>query len=425
MNNRYLLAIVAMPLVSGPLVSGAAHAQSATPATPVMKSVADRQRPEYLPIGGRLGSFFLYPTLTVTGAATDNARASDADKRDDAFVVANGEAKLVSNWSVHALNTQVYASQSAHTLSTENATQYGAQLDGRYDVSRVANVGLVLRADHLVEDRSSFTSPAGAREPVRYNRARATLATEQDFGRLVVQSVLSYTKVDYDDAVTLDGVPIPQQFRDATILGASGSIAYAVSPGYSVVVSGTADRRRYVIGADDPRQPGNFDRDSSGGRIEAGVRLTLTDLITGEIRAGYLVRDYADPRFRDTSGASFGANVLWNVTPLTSIQLYADRRIDEASSIDVAGNRVTEVTLTVDHELLRNLIVTAYGRYAAIAPLGDFASSSERGARLSARYFVNRQLSLRAAYARGDRSSPDPVRELHENRVSAGVQLSF
>ncbi|QCI79570.1 hypothetical protein E6W36_08535 [Hankyongella ginsenosidimutans] len=46
---------------------------------------ADRPRPEYAPVGVRLGSFFLYPSLAVDASYTDNVFAEAEDKSSDGF----------------------------------------------------------------------------------------------------------------------------------------------------------------------------------------------------------------------------------------------------------------------------------------------------------------------------------------------------
>lgn len=389
-------------------------------------SVADRPRYDYAPVGGRLGSFFLYPTITTSVVATDNVRASEVDKRSDVFALMEAQARLSSIWSIHALNVELFADQSVHArLGTEDASQYGGQVDGRLDLARDGNITLKVRAEHLLEERSSFTSPTGARRRVPYDTARVALGGTQTFSRFTMASELSYQTVSYDDTVAGDGSALSQRFRDARIFGADASIAYQISPGYSLLLRGIADRRDYPLDALSPLQPGNLDRTSSGGRIEAGVKLSLASLLYGQLRVGYLVRNYADPRFQDSSGASFGGDLLWNPTRLTSVRLTADRRIDEANSLDAAGVRITEVGTTVDHELQRNLILTGNVRYVDFTPLGPVGDSTEWGGRVSARYLANRRISLRGTYLYTDRTSADPGRAFKENRATITAQLTF
>lgn len=390
------------------------------------RGVAERWRPDYQPIGGRLGAFFLYPTLTLTAAATDNARASDRDRRGDAYFEAQAAARLQSNWSVHALSVDARLSRSVHArLSSEDATQYGAAVAGRLDASRDLEARLLLSADRLVEARSSYASPAGARAPVPYDVVRAAAGATRGFGRLEVAADLSAASARYRTVASRSGERLFQGYRDVDTAAADASAALELSPGRALLLRVAADRRRYALRASDPRQPGGLDRDSTGGRAEAGVKLSLAGLLHGQLRAGYLVRRYDDPRLRDASGASFGADLLWSAGRATSLRVAAERRVDEAGSTDVAGNRVTELAGTLDHEARRNLILTAHLRRARISPLGAVPPSSELTARAGALWLASRRVSLRAAATHAERTSPAEARRFRENRVTAGLALSF
>lgn len=412
-------------MTAAAFLPGNVAAQTVVDGTPEIVGVADRQRPEFRPIGGRLGAFFLYPTLSVSGGATDNARADPA-RVDDAFLLVAGEARLSSIWSRHSLNLQAYGNRSIHSLETEDVTQFGGQLDGRLNLTSDTSLNAVVRADHLAEDRSNFASPRDAREPIRFDRVRASLGGTHAFGRFTLTSQLAYTSVSFEDAVSQAGTPISQRYRDARLYSSAASIAYAIAPGYSVLLSGAADRRDYSLSAADPRQPGNIERDSWGGRIETGMRLTVNNVIAGEIRAGYLTRNYADPRLLDTSGPSFGANLLWNVSRVMSVRAAADRRVDEAGSTLAAGTRVTEGSLKIEYEIERNLIVTGSARIANLKPLSlGSESSTERGATARALYIASRLISLHADFAHTQRNSPDPLFAHRENRVAAGIRFAF
>ncbi|MEJ2459992.1 MAG: outer membrane beta-barrel protein [Novosphingobium sp.] len=150
--------------LAGLFIPTAVFAQTAT--IPEGVGVADRARPDYKPIGGRIGSFFLYPVIDVSAEASDNVKASSTDRKSDAYAVISGNAKLQSNFSRHALNLQVHADQSLHArASSEDVTRYGVKLDGLYDISRDASLSALVLADHTFEERTSYNIPLDAIEP--------------------------------------------------------------------------------------------------------------------------------------------------------------------------------------------------------------------------------------------------------------------
>lgn len=397
-----------------------------TSTVPEGVGVADRQRPDYQPIGGRLGSFFLYPTVELKVDTSDNVRATTTNRLDDVAGVTLGKVKLQSNFSRHAINVQGYVDHSFHAnVTTENVTRYGGQLDGVYDISANTKLTALVLADHSVEARSSFNSPLGARLPGGFDRYYAMITAKQKFGRLDVTGTVAYTSNKYANVTLEAGGVFDQRFRNADTFTGALAVGYMFRPGVSVIARGTVDRINYTLSADSPLQPGNLDRDSSGVRLEAGFRFELTSLLYGEVRGGYFKRSYSDARLQDTSGVSFGGELLWNASPLTSLRISADRRVEEAASTTIAGNLTTDLQASVDHELRANLVLSANVRHVNILPLGDLRASNELYAGAGARMWVSRQLSLRLRYRYADRNSPIAGRSFTENLATAGVQLTF
>jgi len=401
-----------------------AFAQSAS--VPEGVGVADRQRPDNSPIGGRLGSFFLYPVVDVKIDATDNVRATTTGRLSDLDLSLGGRARLRSNFSRHVLNLEAYAGRSFHTnVVTENVTRYGGKIDGVYDISSATKLSAQILADHGAEARSSYNSPLNARSPGRFNRLNSALTLQQKFGNLDISGKFGYTVINYSNVQLFDGSIFNQEYRKSKVYAGTLTAGYMFRPGISVIARGTADKVDYSLAASDPLQPGNFNRDSNGLRVEAGFRFELTSLLYGDVRAGYFKRDYSDPRLQGTSGVSFGGDLLFNVSALTTLRASADRRVDEAASTTIGGNRTTELQLSIDHELFRNVVLSANLRHLDIVPLGPLQSSKEFYAGAGGRWQFSRQLSLHLGYRRAQRRSPGIGRAFRENLGTADVQLTF
>ena len=138
--------------------------------------------------------------------------------------------------------------------------------------------------------------------------------------------------------------------------------------------------------------------------LEAGISLELTNLVFGTIQAGYLHRNYEDDRMTDASGPSFDADVLWSVTPLTSIEASGRHYIENSRSTNFAGNIRTDLGLKVHHELYRNVVLRSEFTYGHFAPIVGGASGNEYSALLGGRYRMNRRVTLNAQvlYSRRD-----------------------
>ena len=417
MRNIALLA-----MLSGTALCSVAQAQEVPPNV----GVADRARPAFDALGIRAGSVLVFPAITGRIEYDDNVLASPAGKRGDSVFYVEPEVRVRSDFSRHAFDTRFYYGRSFHNkLGGEDTSEYGAIGRGVLDVTRRTRIRLGGSYEHNAENRSSLSSFTGSRTPVKYDRLAGSLGIEQEVGDFILLGRGEYRRVSYEDAVDPLGNPIDLEFRNLRTKTATGQISYRLRSGTTAFVRVSADRRRYDLRPGDPGFDPftQTDRSSNGLRAEAGLGLELTRLIYGNIRVGYLRQKYADIKLRDTSGLSYGADILWNVTPLTTFRLTADRSVDETSSQTTAGNLRSEFTAKVDHELLRYVILSAGARYARINPAGPTARSREVEANVGVRYLMNRYMELRGGYSYEKRSSNANVIRFSSNRVFVGLTL--
>lgn len=410
-----------------PIAAPSAPGGYAPPDVPVPEgiSVASRPRSDYLPVGGRLGSFFLYPELTVTERYTDNVRATDAIRFGSHSVRVAGGAQVVSGFSRHELRAGGWFNRNfffGH--GDENASQYGGAVAARADLPGTT-VRLRASAERRVLSREDFNSPNSARSPLSFNRLGGSLDVERRISRFSIAAGGTVARLRYLNVIDDSGVITDQRWRDVTTYTARAEAGYEFNPGFRAIVRGEYYRADYALPANDPAQPGGLDRDSRGWRIEGGVRKALSRVLTGEIRVGYLDRRYADPRLLKASGLSFSGDLLWNVTSLTSLRFRADRRIDEAASAVAAGNRVTEFGTVVEHELRRNVIVTAAADYGRISPLGPSPVATQWSVRGGARLLLDRNLSATLEFRHAERDSVDPLHDYTASSGMAGVMLTL
>jgi hypothetical protein len=372
--------------------------------------IADRSRPDYDPQGQRLSSFLLYPSVTVRADGTDNYRASDTDRLSDVFLTISPELRAASNWNRHRLNGRVFLDQGIHArLPGENSTQYGASADGVLDITRQSILNADLSVAHLVESRSSLGSFRNSREPVAYETYHGAVGAAQELNRLSLNASIGANYTNFHDVPGLDRTVIDQDFRDYKMLTSLASAKYDIGGGLGLILSAEANKSTYSfhpgdIGFD-PRT--TLDRQSSGYSLEGGLTFELSALVFGSAQVGLLNRNYRDPRLQDFSGLSYNANILWNVTPLTSLRFRAARSVEDTSSTTVAGNIRSDFGIGVDHELYRYIILGGDLRYASFKPNGDGFGGKEYGVGASARYLVDRNWSatINARYDRRDSDS--------------------
>lgn len=411
--------------LAGLLVAGtSARAQDTAPPSP-LPPPSERRLPEFEPVGGRIGSFFLYPSLETRIEYDDNILALPDDGAGDIELTVRGAVQLKSTWQRHSLEADAYIQQNFHQeFTTEDVMEGGARVRGRLDIDRDTSARLVASLDSLAENRANITSIAQARQPTRFRRADTQLSLARQFGRVQLIGDAQFLVLDFDDAIGAGGTSIDQDFRDSVYMRGSLTTLVELSPRVSGLVRGQVDRLTFN---GNPAVPDPFDRDSTGYSVEAGAKVEFSSLLFGELRAGVLHRAVDDPSAQGLTGLSFGANLTWNVTPLTTVRLFADRQVEEGGSQLVSGNVRSQARVEAEHELLRNFVLEASASVARIDTIGQIETSAdEYNLMVGATWKLNRNLRLFARADRFERFADESFfREFTRNRVSVGVRLVY
>src|SRR5262249_32564899 len=143
--------------------------------------------------------------------------------------------------------------------------------------------------------------------------------------------------------------------------------------------------------------------------VSGGANFDITHLVRGEIQLGYMDQRFVSPLFKPISGLSAKGQVEWFPTQLTTVTGTVLRGVGDSGILGSAGYLTTTGGLQIDHELMRNLILTANGmvtedKYYGISRIDDIW-----GVGAAADWLVTRHLGLTLAY-------------LHSNQQSSGAQ---
>ncbi|WP_426024082.1 outer membrane beta-barrel protein [Brevundimonas sp. PWP3-1b1] len=363
-------------------------------------AVRDRPQPAYDALGIRTGGFTVFPRLPFDIVHDDNVFAADDDRQAATTLRLRPEIVARSNWSRHALQAHGRVAIDRNLdFDSENTTDWSLGAAARLDGVRGAN--LVAGADFAKahEARTAAGADPITQEPVAFDLASASLGAERAKGRLRVSARAAVDRYDYRDGFGETGAVIEQDDRDRTVFTLTGRADYALSPATAIFLQMTSDDRDY------DRIAGRPLRTSSGRQTLAGVDFELGALVRGEIAAGYIRQDFEDAAFGDLDGFGGRAKLSWFPTQLTTVTAAAARTVEDTGVIDSAGALRTDLSLSVDHELLRNLILTAQATYADDAYNGLPRTDTRFGAGVSAVYRINRRYGFTAGLTWLDQSS--------------------
>jgi hypothetical protein len=354
----------------------------------------------------RFGGFDFNASVDFAATHTDNLFAAETNEQEDTYFTVSPRARLASHWSRHALAADAGASFNSHQdVSSEDATTGYAGLYGRYDISARTNVFGSARIAHDVEPRTDPDAPLTG-DPVEYDRTDLSAGVQHTFNRFRATGSVSELRVRYDNA---------QEFRDFDQTTLRGRLEAEVSPRFGLLFEASADNRDYN------NTPA---LNSDGQTYLVGATINLTDLMRGEIAVGQFNRDYDSGE--STEGLAISSNLEWYITRLTTLSFNAHRNTEDVVGATVAVPYVeTEVGARVDHELLRNVILTAgiqggTREYDIIDRNDDYSRFD-----VGADYLLNRRAVIRARYQHDEveSSGADRYRDYEINAVTLGLTL--
>ena len=335
------------------------------------ETVQTRARPELQPLGIRAGSFLIFPALGLDETYNDNVFAtrsheietdgnkSKNNKKSDLVTDVKPEISVESDWANHALNFKAGADSGVYSqYSRLDYNDWFVSGDGRLDITRNAAFFAGGGFAHEHEDPGAPDAPSSAKQVTEYDLTTGFARYIQKFGRFNATGEGAVVRTDYDKTNTFSGDELTNTARDITVYSGGGRLGYELVPHYEAYVKVEGNDRHY----DTNNQPGtenDIERNSQGYTAVTGVALDLGGVLFGDVYAGYLAQYFNDSTFDNVSTFTAGGTLTWNVTTLTTLNARAARLFQDTIQTGSPGIIRTTGGVSADHELLRNLILSA------------------------------------------------------------------
>lgn len=390
-----------------PLISTLAALSVGVPAVALAQEVGP-----YEPLGIRAGSFLIYPTLSVSEAYDDNVFAVDNNTDDDLITVISPQVRVESNFSRHRLGFTAGSEVAFHVNETDEDYQdFFVSSDGRLDITRQNYVDAEVLFARNHQERDDPEDTGDRNHLTEFNRYGGELSFTQLFNRLNFRVTGRTFRTAYEESDQAD--------RDQMAYEGLLRTGFFVSPRINAFVEGSynvqkRDRRRDFSGED---------RDSQGWGVAVGTAVDLTNLLVGEVSVGYRRQSFDEDDFGDEDGIGYGLDLTWSPTLLTTVALSGggDFRPTSSEGSDAESNFRSTAGVSVNHELLRNVVLN--GRFNYVRD--DFSGISRTDDTIyvggGASYLLNRYLSVDAGYTFSKRWSDDSTEEFDRNVVRVGV----
>jgi uncharacterized protein (PEP-CTERM system associated) len=136
---------------------------------------------------------------------------------------------------------------------------------------------------------------------------------------------------------------------------------------------------------------------------------------------GYRRQTYDDARLSTVGGPTYGGTITWNASGLTTVKGFVSRSVEETTVSGSSGSFDSEYGASVEHELLRNLILSGRGAYLnsdykGVSREDDYLKFGAQG-----KYLLNRNLYVTFKYDYERRDSNVAGQDYSQNVVLLSV----
>lgn len=345
-------------------------------------------------VGIRTGGFLTKAAIELRAGYDSNPGRLDVPKASPFYVIAP-ELLIASDWERHALTADLRGSFTGYSRSFPgegsivspmptniDRPDFTGRIDGRLDVRRDTRINSQLRLRVGTDNPGSPDIRAGLAKYPLFTTTGGTLGLEQDFNRLLVSLNGTVDHTAYQNSTLTDGSTASNDDRNFNQYGGLARVSYDLLPGVRPFGEVEADTRIHQSA----RDRAGYARDSTGGYAKIGTSFEFSRLLTGEVAAGYALRDYQDPRLARLQGLLTSASLIWTASGLTTLRLDATSAIDETTIPGASGVLSRDYSVQVDHAFRRWLIGTAR--------LG-YGTSDYDGTRFDRRYFAAADLTYK------------------------------
>ncbi len=373
----------------------------------------------YAAEGKRVGSFLIFPEVTITGIYSDNPTASVQNGPGDEALEIIPNIVMQSDWARHSLQLQGQITKSYYEeLSSENIDEFLVSATGRIDIQNNHFLELQVRKEQTQDSRGDIDNLNSDAELANLDTLFLSAIYNHEWNKTTLRLTGTMTEFDYEDVTDALGNNINNDDQDYTENSITARLAYTFHSGLYVYVEGNYIERDYDAAQDDD----GFQRGSDEQNYRVGLIHDLTSKIRFEASVGYQALFADDARFIDVEDLVYEASLNFRPTRQTTWTLSTSKSYD---ATDIAGTIAVEETnysIALNHYFQPKIRMNAALSHEEEIFEGIDQSQKTLTAELTLEYIFNRHARLIAGYEFTDVSTNDGG-DYQENQFRIGLNL--
>jgi hypothetical protein len=353
-------------------------------------TVRSRARPEYEPLGIRIDSATIRPQLGVSLGYDNNVFGGPSHR--GAWEIATQPSVLAGAENSIGSAGLYLSADDVHYIGqpTQNRTDGSAFLGGTFNLGRdKLTVGAGYLSQH--EDRTALDALPSDR-PVAFTVANFRASYDAAFGRFTATPSIELNQFRFENT-TIFGQPVSQAARDRSSLQGGVTLRYEWMSRRDLLWVNRLVDTRY-----DHPSPGQASNNSKAWQTLFGVDYDDDTVWRYRLLGGVEYRQAAAASTASQVTGIAEAEVSWSPTGMTTLHASAFRGIEDAAQTGLSNYTYTSARLRADHELLRNVVLSA----SATVRQATFNQSGGQqlglGFDTGASWLINRNLRLSLTY---------------------------
>ncbi len=373
-------------------------------------TVQSRQRPLYEPLGIRLDTVMIRPLLSLSTGYDDNIFAGP--KRRGSWEFATRPSVLIgAERSQGAFGLYLSADDIRYANQpSQNRTDGGGFIGTTMNVGRDRlTIGGGVLSRH--QDRTELDA-LPSDKPVGFRVGNLRAAYDHEVGRTTVTPAVDLNLWRFDNT-TIQRLAVSQATRDRTTAQGGLTLRHAWMPARELVIVTRLLETHYDHPA--ARLPSN---NSTSLQVLGGIDYDDNTVWRYRLLAGAQHRAAASSAFASQTVGVVESAVTWSPSGMTTIRAGLSRGIEDAAQTGFSSFTFTSGTLTLDHELFRNILLnaSATARWAVFNQSG--AQQTGLAVGLGSTWLIDRNFRLSVSYDVTDvRSSHLPVAAVAGNYI--------
>lgn len=387
-------------------------------------TVRSRARPEYDAPGIAAGPFIVRPLLDETFGYDDNIVGGE-NGHGSSLVESNASASANTNFSRDNIGVTADVDDFRYLdRPRQSHTDYSGSIGGGLDIGRDQ---LDLSYSHLNGNEEPYDIGATGNytaqlaKPLNFTDDDVRLSYATTAGRFsfvpnVDYQLLRLAHGDFTGIPTNLQPYYNQSLRDRNILQGGVVMRYELQPQRQIVVVLSGNDNHYIRIAGQDSQTYTF---------LTGLDYLLSGALRARALVGFEEREYSGSQYSSQSAPVAEADLVWTPTGLTTVTARYARTMEEASADTYTGYLYDRVSLIVDHELLRNVLLQASIRYQHADYLQSVQTQSIYTGGLGATWLINRNLQLAASYEFSDQQTNQVGQSFTRNIALLHLRFGF